>query len=374
MKIADALRRLDAYPRTLEDFSVRTVSGAAVTLISSSIVLILIFLEFWAYITPHLTEELFVDTTRGHKLRINLDITMHNLACNYLSLDAMDSSGDQHLRVDHNVFKHRLDLQGNPLKKTEPIKEIVVVSPSNKNNSCGSCYGAEYNSTHCCNNCEAVLDAYRTKKWNVQLDKIEQCKDQYKRSDLDAFKEGCRIQGHLEVNRMAGSFHIAPGSSFSLRQFHIHDFQFADVKLSHTINHLSFGDKIEFAKTHPLDGLEVISEGDPKSEMYNYYLKIVPTVYVKANDGAPTYTNQFSVTRYKKDLSNKERGMPGVFFSYELSPLMVKYEEKQRSFGHFATNCCSIIGGVFTVAGIVAVFLNNSWEALQRKLEIGKLS
>lgn len=167
MKIADALRRLDAYPRTLEDFSVRTVSGAAgkrltkimksecvqffliisVTLISSSIVLILIFLEFWAYITPHLTEELFVDTTRGHKLRINLDITMHNLACNYLSLDAMDSSGDQHLRVDHNVFKHRLDLQGNPLKKTEPIKEIVVVSPSNKNNSCGSCYGAEYNST-----------------------------------------------------------------------------------------------------------------------------------------------------------------------------------------------------------------------------------
>lgn len=29
MRIADVLRRLDAYPRTLEDFSVRTVSGAA---------------------------------------------------------------------------------------------------------------------------------------------------------------------------------------------------------------------------------------------------------------------------------------------------------------------------------------------------------
>lgn len=28
MKIADALRRLDAYPRTLEDFSVRSLSGA----------------------------------------------------------------------------------------------------------------------------------------------------------------------------------------------------------------------------------------------------------------------------------------------------------------------------------------------------------
>lgn len=59
---------------------------------------------------------------------------------------------------------------------------------------------------------------------------------------------------------MAGSFHIAPGNSFSIKQFHIHDFQFSDVKLDHTINHLSFGDKIEFAKTHPLDGLHVESD------------------------------------------------------------------------------------------------------------------
>lgn len=69
---------------------------------------------------------------------------------------------------------------------------------------------------------------------------------------------------------------------------------------------------------------------ESKSEMFNYYLKIIPTVYVKANEEAPIYTNQFSVTRYRKDLSTKERGMPGIFFSYELSPLMVKYEEQQR--------------------------------------------
>ncbi|XP_004522348.1 endoplasmic reticulum-Golgi intermediate compartment protein 3 [Ceratitis capitata] len=373
MRIGDVLRRLDAYPRTLEDFSVRTVSGAAVTVISTSIIVMLIFLECLDYIRPKIHEDLFVDTTRNHKLRINLDLTVHSLACSYVSLDAMDSSGDQHLRVDHDIFKHRLDLQGNPLKETEPIKEIVAVSPSNKNSTCGSCYGAELNSTQCCNTCEEVLDSYRQRKWNVQLEKIEQCKDKHKRNDIEAFKEGCRVQGHLEVNRMAGSFHIAPGNSFSIRQFHIHDFQFSEVKLDHTINHLSFGDKIDFAKTHPLDGLHTESDKDIKSEMYNYYLKIVPTLYARINH-PPIHTNQFSVTRYKKDLSNSERGMPGIFFSYELSPLMVKYEEKKRSFGHFATNCCSIIGGVFTVAGIIAVFLNTSLEALQRKLEIGKMS
>ena len=44
-------------------------------------------------------------------------------------------------------------------------------------------------------------------------------------------------------------------------------------------------------------------------------------------------------------------GMPGVFFTYELAPMMVKYSEKQKSLGHFLSNLCAIIGGVFTVSG-----------------------
>lgn len=65
--------------------------------------------------------------------------------------------------------------------------------------------------------------------------------------------------------------------------------------------------------------------------MFQYYIKIVPTMYEKLN-GELTYTNQFSVTRHSKSVSviTGESGMPGVFFSYELSPLMVKYTEKQK--------------------------------------------
>lgn len=65
--------------------------------------------------------------------------------------------------------------------------------------------------------------------------------------------------------------------------------------------------------------------------MFQYYLKIVPTMYVKL-DRTVLHTNQFSVTRHQKSVSNinAESGMPGAFFSYELSPLMVKYTEKER--------------------------------------------
>lgn len=64
--------------------------------------------------------------------------------------------------------------------------------------------------------------------------------------------------------------------------------------------------------------------------MFQYYIKIVPTMYVKSN-GTTIHTNQFSVTRHSKSVSaaSGESGMPGIFFSYELSSLMVKYTERE---------------------------------------------
>ena len=69
--------------------------------------------------------------------------------------------------------------------------------------------------------------------------------------------------------------------------------------------------------------------------MFNYYVKIVPTIFARL-DGSTFVTNQFSVTRHSKVVSaffGDGSGMPGVFFSYELAPMMVKYSEKQKSLG-----------------------------------------
>ena len=42
-----------------------------------------------------------------------------------------------------------------------------------------------------------------------------------------------------------------------------------------------------------------------------------------------------------------------------------------RSFGHFATGICAIIGGIFTVAGLIDSTIYKSAKVL-KKLEIGK--
>ena len=75
------LRRLDAYPKTIEDFRVKTYAGAIVSVVSVLFALLLFLAELKHFLTTRVSDELFVDTSSGEKLRINLDITMHSLHC-----------------------------------------------------------------------------------------------------------------------------------------------------------------------------------------------------------------------------------------------------------------------------------------------------
>lgn len=43
-----------------------------------------------------------------------------------------------------------------------------------------------------------------------------------------------------------------------------------------------------------------------------------------------------------------------------------------RSIGHFATNICAIVGGVFTVAGIIDTLLYHSLNTFGNKIVLGK--
>ena len=77
-----------------------------------------------------------------------------------------------------------------------------------------------------------------------------------------ALMEGCQVYGYMEVNRMGGSFHIAPGKSFSINHIHVHDVQpysSSTFNTSHRIKHLSFGDQFDFGNTRPLDDHEAIA-------------------------------------------------------------------------------------------------------------------
>ena len=43
----------------------------------------------------------------------------------------------------------------------------------------------------------------------------------------------------------------------------------------------------------------------------------------------------------------------GVYFYYEMSPVQAVFEVKHKSFGYFVTTCCAILGGAYTVIGMM---------------------
>ncbi|KAI6645748.1 Endoplasmic reticulum-Golgi intermediate compartment protein 3-like [Oopsacas minuta] len=399
------LKNFDAYPKTMESFRIKTLHGAAVTIISSLFMLGLFLSEVSYFLTLDVRQELFVDTgrSRGERLRINIDMIFPKWPCAYLSIDAMDISGEQQFDLQHSIYKTRVDEDGNKIvkddegEKTEPGEgkldlETLSNSTELQDNSeedtkeetdphrCLSCYGAETESIPCCNTCEQVREAYRRKGWAINdHDVIEQCANEGWKDHFDSqSKEGCIVQGFLEVSKVAGNFHFAPGHSYQQQSVHVHDLHLfgknARFNVTHKVNKLSFGHEYP-GMDNPLDGhMEVDGSAEQEgNSMYQYFVKIVPTHYWKSN-GTVLKTNQYSVTKHKRSikLSIAENGLPGVFFIYDINPMMIQLREGRKSFLHFLTGVCAIIGGIFTVAGMIDALIYQSNKALQKKIDLGK--
>lgn len=72
----------------------------------------------------------------------------------------------------------------------------------------------------------------------------------------------CRIHGSLNVNKVAGNFHITAGKSLSIPKGHIHISAFMtekDYNFTHRINKFSFGGPSP-GIVHPLEGDEKIAD------------------------------------------------------------------------------------------------------------------
>lgn len=227
--------------------------------------------------------------------------------------------------------------------------------------ACGNCYGAGAKG-QCCNTCQQVKDAYEKAGWRFKPQGISQCASEAYLTNLkEQFSEdgGCQIFGRLQLSKGSGNFHIAPhkklhktsGSQQGL--FNLMDlisFTFDQFNITHTVNSLSFGDNFPGIKS-VLDG-QYRSVEDTHG-MHQYYIKVVPTRY-KALDGKEIESNQYSVTEHRSHLAaGSSRGLPGVYFYYDVSPISAVFEEKRGGFMRFVTSLCAIVGGVFSVMRLV---------------------
>ncbi|PAV79680.1 hypothetical protein WR25_08613 isoform A [Diploscapter pachys] len=277
VSIFSMVREFDAYTKPMEDFRVKTLSGGFVTLIASIVIICLTVLETYSFLSTEVVEQLYVDSsTSDIRVDIHFDIIFHRLPCGFVTVDVMDVSSDTQENIQHDIYKLRIDKNGLNISDTVQKMEantnkssVASASPSALP-ACGSCYGALPEGS-CCNTCDEVKNAYAGKGWQVNIEEVEQCKsDEYLKQYTEQKGEGCRVYGKVQVAKVAGNFHFAPGEPYRTHRSHVHDLHSIDPSkfdASHTIHHFSFG-KDYPGKAYPLDGKHVDqSHGELKKRL-----------------------------------------------------------------------------------------------------------
>lgn len=415
------VKNLDFFPKVESDLMVKTERGGLVTLVGYGIVFFLCLNELFAHwaISSDTIESVVVDTSLSTKMNVNINISFPAISCVDLHLDVMDVAGDSQMNIEDTLIKRRINKRGLILQTKSSVTEVKVNQAHHEETKmnealhgevpddyCGPCYGAADDEDQCCNDCDTVVKAYKKKRWNEDavLKDAEQCiREGRKPKNVNTAGprhittgEGCNLSGHMHINRVNGNFHMALGEGVVRGGRHIHLFIPEDApkfNTTHTIHELTFGPKVSESEHGDLEGVtKVTTEENGETGLFQYYIKVVPTVYKSRDPGTPPReTNRYFFTdRYRPlwadgledgnfDHVEHRNGrehvghhiagaakhshgkaqhhhhmnsiLPGVFFIYEIYPFAIEVEEKTVPFSHFLIRIMALIGGIFTIVG-----------------------
>lgn len=337
------IKSLHAFPRAEEHLLQKTQSGAVVSIIGLVIMATLFLHELRYYLTTYTVHQMSVDLKRGETLPIHINMTFPSLPCDVLSVDAIDMSGKHEVDLDTNIWKLRLNRDGFIIG-TEYLSDLVEKEHADHKH--------DHNKDHHGDSDQKLHAHSFDQDAENMVKKVKQAL---------ANGEGCRVYGVLDVQRVAGNFHISVhGLNIFVAQM-IFDGAI-HVNVSHIIHDMSFGPKYP-GLHNPLDGTVRILRG--ASGTFKYYIKIVPTEYrYISKEVLPT--NQFSVMEYFSPMNEFDRTWPAVYFLYDLSPVTVTIKEERRSFLHFITRLCAVLGGTFALTGMLDRWMYRFLEMLTK--------
>ena len=298
----------------------------------------------------------------SHGMNINLDIVI-NMQCKDLHVNVQDASGDRILAAEalfrdptnwgqwvdkRGVHKLGRDEQGRLL-----TGEGFVGSSGAGEHDEG--FGEEH-----------VHDIVALGKRKARWGKTPRL---WGRSE-----DSCRIYGSLELNKVQGDFHItARGHGymefgehldhnceffffffvFLITRMHVWLMNrlcvFIAFNFSHVISELSFGPFLP-SLVNPLD--QTVNTATGHFHKFQYFLSVVPTVYSVGHPGAygssSIFTNQYAVTEQSAETT--EQMVPGIFFKYDIEPILLNIVESRDSFFVFLIKVVNMLSGVL-VAG-----------------------
>ena len=338
------IKQLDLYRDIPKDLTEQTTTGALVSLIAGLFIVFLFGNELSSFLSPQITHSMFVDhptlphhySTSAHTfassadtydlLTVNLNVTLPSLPCAMAMLSLQDVMGGQVENIGGKMHKERVD--------------TATMQP--KRDASGSVLSGE-------------------QAMNV----------------LEQQGEGCRFHGSLLVKKVPGNLHItaqAPNHNMPMVP--------EEYNVSHVFHHLYFGDdsallSISTAVTSPLSNSARIAQpvrsvnayGQSVTALpsYEYYLKLVPTQYEAASG---RIHSGYQYIAHSNSVAGRYR-VNAIFLRYDVDAITVRFVKSGKSFSHFLVQLCAIVGGVFSVLGMINGVLLQATK--QFKGKIGKL-
>ena len=184
--------------------------------------------------------------------------------------------------------------------------------------------------------------------------------------------EGCRIAGHLTVRKVPGTLKLVLHSNEHDHEDHlvnsthgVSEFWFGEPLSRLQQSRLSAADRAELASptSHRIEGMEFPALHAGHSHVH--YLKVVTRVQKHVYD--PRDTISYKYTVHSNKFAAPETEYPSIAFQYDLSPISIVVQQTRMPAYKFLTSSCAIIGGVFTVIGLVEAIIHHVSSSLLKK-------
>ncbi|XP_041368736.1 endoplasmic reticulum-Golgi intermediate compartment protein 2-like [Gigantopelta aegis] len=341
------VKELDAFPKVPESYKETTVSGGGISILTFILIFILIISEFEYYTNTELQFDYQVDTNFTGKVRINIDMTIA-MQCGSIGADVLDQTGQ--------------DVQSYSKLKEEPV--YFELSPKQKE------YQAFIRQIN-----GFLMEEYHALQEMMWKSEYPNFRGGMPKREIPGVgpPDACRVHGSFEVSKVAGNFHVTAGKSIPvIPRGHAHIaimMSERDYNFSHRIDHFSFGTPVSGA-VYPLDGEEHVT--NDHYYMYQYFMQVVPTEVRTYSTNEDTF--QFSVTERNRTINHAKgsHGVPGIFVKYDLSSLKIRIREDRKPIWQFLVRLCGIIGGVFSVSGMLQGLFGFLVDVVCCRLKMGK--
>ncbi|KAI4597425.1 hypothetical protein LQW54_006402 [Pestalotiopsis sp. IQ-011] len=321
------VRAFDAFPKSKPQYVQQSAGGGKWTVAMGVISLVLVWSavgEWWRGVENHTYA---VEKGIGHNMQINIDVVV-KMKCKDIHVNVQDAAGDRilaasRLQEDATNWAQWVDNKGvHKLGKDAHGKVVTGAGFHDEG------FGEEH--VH-----DIVSLGKKKPKWS-------KTPRMWGRSGGDS----CRIYGSLDLNKVQGDFHItARGHGYAEFGEHLDHSSF---NFSHIINEFSFGPFYP-SLVNPLD--RTVNVAEKAFHKFQYFMSVVPTVYTvgHAHSASQTiYTNQYAVNEQSHEIN--ERQFPGIFYKYDIEPILLTVEETRDSYLAFLIKVVNVLSGVL-VAG-----------------------